>query len=115
MKAVHAVLRSFSVEKGSQSLLSSPNSNKTPATPPLRISKRDRLTDAETQWRNLAAYMREMRRLLTVEQLAELLTCSAKNIYALVKRGRLPAVRYDSSIRFDPLVIADWLEARMTM
>ena len=41
MKAVQAVPRSFSVEKGSQSLLSSYNSNKTSAAPPLRILKRD--------------------------------------------------------------------------
>jgi hypothetical protein len=41
LKAVHAVSRPFSVEKGPQSFLSSYNSNKTPATPPLRLLKRD--------------------------------------------------------------------------
>ena len=112
MKAVHAVSRSFSVEKGSHSLPSSYNSNKTPAMPPLRLLKQDMPADHETQWSNLAAYIRQMRRLLTAAQLAELLTCSAKCIYALVKQGRLPAIRIGSMIRFDPQVTADWIEAR---
>ncbi len=41
MEAVHAVPRSFSVEKGSHSLPSSHNSNKISAMPPLRVLKRD--------------------------------------------------------------------------
>jgi excisionase family DNA binding protein len=113
VKAVHAVSRSFSVEQDSQSLLSSSNSNKTPATPSLRASKRDMPTNPETQWSNLAAYIRQMGRLLTAEQLALLMECSKKYVYALVKQRRLPAIRIGSLIRFDPQVTADWLESRM--
>ena len=115
MKAVNAVTRPFSVEKDPLSFLSSYNSNKTPATPPLRILKRDTQTDQETHWRNLAAYIRQMRRLLTAAQLALLIECSKKCIYALVKQRRLPAIRIGSMLRFDPQVTADWLEARMMM
>ena len=115
MKAVHAVSRSFSVEKGSQSLLSSYNSNKTPAMPPLRLLKQDMPADQETQWSNLAAYVRQMRKLLTAEQMALLIDCSTKCIYALVKQRRLPSMKIGSMIRFDPQVTADWLEARMMM
>lgn len=115
MKAVQAVPRSFSVEKGSHSLPSSYNSNKTPAMPPLRLLKQDMPADQETQWSNLAAYVRQMRKLLTAEQLALLMECSKKYVYALVKQRRLPAIRIGSMIRFDPQVTADWLEARMMM
>lgn len=71
--------------------------------------------DHETQWSNLAAYIRKMRKLLTAEQLAQLMECSKKYVYALVKQRRLPAIRIGSMIRFDPQVTADWLEARMMM
>ena len=115
MKAVKSVSRSFSIEKGSHSLPSSYNSNETSAAPPLRLLKRNMPSDPETQWANLAAYIRQMRRLLTAEQLALLMECSKKCVYALVKQRRLPAIRIGSMIRFDPQVTADWLEARMVM
>jgi len=53
-----------------------------------------------------------MRSALTAGQLAKLLGCSVKFIYAMVKQGRLPAIRIGSLIRFDPHLIADWIEAR---
>jgi len=115
VKAVQAVPRSFSLEKGRHSLPSSFNSNKTPAKPPLRLLKREMPSGPETQWINLAAYIRQMRWLLTAEQLAPLIGCKQKSIYALVKQRRLPCVRISSMIRFDPQVTADWLEARMVM
>jgi excisionase family DNA binding protein len=77
--------------------------------------KRDMPTDPETQWSNLAAYIRQMRSFLTAEQLALVMECSKKYVYALVKQGRLPAVRIGSLVRFDPQVTADWLESRMMM
>jgi excisionase family DNA binding protein len=44
--------------------------------------------------------------------LAELLGCSGKHIYALAKSGRLPHLRIDGMIRFDPGATAAWLRER---
>jgi hypothetical protein len=41
--------------------------------------------------------------------LAELLECSEKHIYALAKSGRIPHLRIDGMIRFDPCTTAEWL------
>lgn len=41
--------------------------------------------------------------------LAELLECSEKHIYALARSGRMPHLRIDGMIRFDPCVTAEWL------
>jgi len=45
-------------------------------------------------------------------ELAELLGCSGKHIYALAKSGRLPHLRIGGMIRFDPCVTAAWLRER---
>ena len=44
--------------------------------------------------------------------LAELLGCSGKHIYALAKAGRMPHLRIDGMIRFDPRATAQWLRER---
>ena len=44
--------------------------------------------------------------------LAELLGCSGKHIYALAKSGRMPHLRIDGMIRFDPRATAEWLRER---
>lgn len=41
--------------------------------------------------------------------LAELLECSEKHIYALARSGRMPHLRIDGMIRFDPCITAEWL------
>jgi len=41
--------------------------------------------------------------------LAELLECSEKHIYALARSGRMPHLRIDGMIRFDPCTTAEWL------
>jgi excisionase family DNA binding protein len=51
-------------------------------------------------------------RMLTVKELASLLSESPKTIYARVKRGTQPAVLIGSSIRFDPVVTAEWLRSQ---
>ena len=50
--------------------------------------------------------------LLTVQDLALLLTTSSSGVYSRVARGQIPgALRIGRSIRFDPRVIAQWLSA----
>jgi hypothetical protein len=44
--------------------------------------------------------------------LAELLGCSGIHVYALAKSGRMPHLRIDGMIRFDPAATARWLSER---
>lgn len=50
-------------------------------------------------------------RALKPSELAELLGVSAKQIYSLTKRGRIPAIRIASSVRLDPFTTAKWLRS----
>jgi excisionase family DNA binding protein len=45
-------------------------------------------------------------------ELAKLLGCTGKHIYALAKSGRLPHLRIGTMIRFDPAATAEWLKKR---
>lgn len=49
---------------------------------------------------------------LTVEQLAELLQCSKKALYKMVRSGTLPSFRVGTMVRFDPAITAQWLRSR---
>ena len=50
--------------------------------------------------------------LLTVKDLAVLLSTSNSGVYSRVARGQIPgALRIGRSLRFDPRVIAKWLSA----
>lgn len=50
--------------------------------------------------------------LLTVKDLAVLLSTSSSGVYSRVARGQIPgALRIGRSLRFDPRVIAQWLSA----
>jgi excisionase family DNA binding protein len=50
--------------------------------------------------------------LITANALAGYLDVSRKSIYAWVKSGMLPAMRFGASIRFDPVTTAKWVRAR---
>ena len=45
-------------------------------------------------------------------ELAELLGCTGKHIYALAKSGRMPHLRIGAMVRFDPAATAEWLRKR---
>jgi excisionase family DNA binding protein len=47
--------------------------------------------------------------LLTVTELAKLLSVSQRLIYQLVQSGNLPHLRTGATVRFDPMVIVKWL------
>ena len=49
---------------------------------------------------------------LTVQEVAELLGVSDKNIYEMVADGTLPAFYVGRSVRLDPQDIADWLRKK---
>ena len=48
--------------------------------------------------------------MVTVEELANLLSVSERHIYALVQDGRIPHMRIGAAVRFDPIVLCEWLE-----
>jgi excisionase family DNA binding protein len=51
-------------------------------------------------------------RLLTVDEVAQLVHLSPRTIYALVAAGRLPVVRFGRRrLRFDPQAVAEALQA----
>jgi excisionase family DNA binding protein len=57
---------------------------------------------------------RAMERLLTADQVAELLGTTREAIYARCMRGQLPHVRLGPrQIRFDPVELQRFLQARM--
>jgi excisionase family DNA binding protein len=68
----------------------------------------------DTQGQSILHSLRSHRKALTVPAVADLLGCSSKSIYALVKQKRLPALRIGASVRIDPFHLAQWLEAHST-
>jgi len=61
---------------------------------------------------DLVAIIEGKRGAWSASELAELLGCSGKHIYALAKTGRMPHLRIGGMIRFDPRVTANWLRER---
>jgi excisionase family DNA binding protein len=45
-------------------------------------------------------------------ELARLIGCTGKHIYALAKSGRMPHLRIGGMVRFDPATTAEWLRQR---
>lgn len=56
--------------------------------------------------------LQKMARMLTVDELAEMLAISPKTLYAKAKAGTIPVTRLAGALRFDPALIADWLQER---
>ncbi len=50
----------------------------------------------------------------TVEALADLLEVSPKTLYKMANSGRIPVIRIAGMLRFDPVLVAEWLRARTT-
>jgi predicted DNA-binding transcriptional regulator AlpA len=59
--------------------------------------------------RDLAATVEQRPGLLNVQDLVRLTRFGKTAIYDMVAAGRIPYLRFDSSIRFDPIAIADWM------
>jgi len=53
-----------------------------------------------------------MRRPLTVKQAVEVLGLHPQTLYKWTKLGRIPYMRIGGGLRFDPAILADWLEQR---
>ncbi len=56
-----------------------------------------------------------MEKLLTVQELAEMLGITKVSVYQLVWRKRIPAVQISKKcLRFDPVEIREWLSSKKT-
>jgi excisionase family DNA binding protein len=60
---------------------------------------------------DIATRIERRRTALTPAELAELLVLSPKQIYSLIKRGKIPSMKIASSIRLDPVTTAKWLRS----
>jgi excisionase family DNA binding protein len=56
--------------------------------------------------------LRTNRKPLRVSELAERLNVSEGALYTMTKRDRIPFFRVGGAIRFDPILIANWLEGK---
>ncbi len=59
---------------------------------------------------NLIKHLREQTSFLTAVEVASLLGFNKNTIYQFSKSGYLPSVTLGSSLRFDPIELAGWIE-----
>ena len=61
----------------------------------------------------MASSVESKPRALLVSEVAELLSIAGRQVYKLAAEHRIPYLRIAGSIRFDPLVLAKWLQQRV--
>jgi excisionase family DNA binding protein len=61
---------------------------------------------------SIADFIGQLRKLLTANELGEYLRISPKTVFRWSKQGRIPVIRMESALRFDPKAIATWLRTR---
>lgn len=61
---------------------------------------------------SLAEAIRSKGCALTVNEVSSLLSIPIKSIYRLAKADRIPSFKLGGSIRFDPIILADWYESK---
>jgi hypothetical protein len=55
--------------------------------------------------------LRSLDHCITADCLANLLELNLRTIYLKPRTGRMPCVRLHGVVRFDPIVLADWLDS----
>lgn len=55
---------------------------------------------------------RDSRRLLTPEEVAEMLRIARKTVVVMAREGRIPCIRIGRFVRFDPAAIQHWIDAQ---
>lgn len=58
---------------------------------------------------NIVALIESRPEAWSARELAKLMGCTGKHIYALAKSGRMPHLRIGGMVRFDPAATAEWL------
>jgi excisionase family DNA binding protein len=66
-------------------------------------------TSSSTEPLSLADRIERMKRALTADELAEILTVSRITIFKMAKARRIPSFRIGTCVRFDPRSVAQWL------
>jgi excisionase family DNA binding protein len=61
--------------------------------------------------KSVASIIRNMRRALSADELAELLSISRITVLRRAKRGQIPSFRIGGLVRFDSAAISKWLLA----
>jgi excisionase family DNA binding protein len=61
--------------------------------------------------KSIVEQIRACEQALTVSRLAKMLSLDRGTVYDHIERGNLPVIRIGTSIRLDPKLIAEWLEA----
>jgi excisionase family DNA binding protein len=61
---------------------------------------------------NIVALIEGRAEAWSARELASLIGCTGKHIYALAKSGRMPHLRIGGMVRFDPAATAEWLRQR---
>ncbi|MGB6133304.1 MAG: helix-turn-helix domain-containing protein [Acidobacteriaceae bacterium] len=61
---------------------------------------------------NIVALIENRAEAWSAPELARLIGCTGKHIYALAKSGRMPHLRIGGMVRFDPATTAEWLRQR---
>ena len=67
--------------------------------------------DEPTRTRSLADQIAARRKLLTIPEVADLLSVAKTTIYDMAKAGKIRTVRIGSSVRIDPKHLADYLRS----
>jgi excisionase family DNA binding protein len=61
------------------------------------------------------ASFREHKNAMTVAEVAELLSVSERQIYQMATDDEIPHFKIGSAVRFDPCLLAAWLEGQISM
>ena len=61
---------------------------------------------------NIVALIEGREQAWSAGELAKLIGCTGKHIYAMAKSGRMPHLRIGGMVRFDPATTAEWLRQR---
>jgi excisionase family DNA binding protein len=60
----------------------------------------------------LAQQIRGIGSALSIAKVAKIVGPGRTTLFNMIKSGRIPCLRFGTRIRFDPVVLADWVEER---
>ena len=61
---------------------------------------------------SISQQIRNCRSALTVDDVAEYLNLAKKTVYSMSASRRIPSFKIGAVLRFDPAVLADWIDDR---
>lgn len=74
------------------------------------MPERSKKQDQEPQ--DIPSQLRKFKKAISAARLADLLDFSVSHILKQAKHGKIPSYRLGGAVKFDPIRVADWLEAR---